>query len=127
MSDTKSSQIAKTFLWQFSWTFGLAYSPLNSATLSCSSEVTLMYRQSSAYTVLSQQGFLNSTVYFGTLNCPFSTKSLLCLHGFLLTRLFFQNIKKTCKQRTPCTLEGKPTFLYSAHRGLNMLILGYLL
>ena len=25
-------------------------------------------------------------VYFGTLICPFSTKSLLCLHGFLFTR-----------------------------------------
>ena len=39
--DTRSSQIAKTFLWSFSQTFGLAYSPLISATLSFSSEVTL--------------------------------------------------------------------------------------
>ena len=36
-----------------------------------------------------QHGFLNNTVYSGTLICPFSTKSLLHLHGFLLTRLFF--------------------------------------
>ena len=43
MFDTKSSQIARTFLWPFSWTFGLAYSPLNSATLNCSSEVTLTF------------------------------------------------------------------------------------
>ena len=42
MFDTKSSQIPRTFLWLFSQTFGLDYSPLNSATLSCSSEVTLM-------------------------------------------------------------------------------------
>ena len=31
----------KAFLWLFSQTFGLAYSPLSSAKLSCSSEVTL--------------------------------------------------------------------------------------
>ena len=41
IGSTKSSQIARTFLWPFLLTFGLAYSPLNSATLSCSSEVTL--------------------------------------------------------------------------------------
>ena len=41
MFDTKSSQIPRTFLWLFSQTFGLDYSPLNSAMLSCSSEVTL--------------------------------------------------------------------------------------
>ena len=41
-------------------------------------------------------------VYFGTLICPFSTKSLLHLHGFLLTRLFFQSLKKQGKQRTAC-------------------------
>ena len=34
-------------------------------------------------------------VYFGTLICPFSTKSLLRLHGFLLTLLFFQSLKWT--------------------------------
>ena len=39
--DTKSSQIARTCLWPFSLTFGIAYSPLSSATLSCSIEVTL--------------------------------------------------------------------------------------
>ena len=39
--NTKSSQIPKTFLWPFSYIFGLVYSPLNSAKLSCSSEVTL--------------------------------------------------------------------------------------
>ena len=39
--DTKSSHIARTFLWPFLQTFGHAYSPLNSAMLSCSSEVTL--------------------------------------------------------------------------------------
>ena len=52
-----------------------------------------LYRQSSAYRVLYQHCFLNNTVYFGTLICPFSTKSLLRLHGFLLTRLFFQSLK----------------------------------
>ena len=40
-------------------------------------------------------------VYFGTLICPLSTKSLLRLHGFLLTRLFLQSLKKQHKQRTP--------------------------
>ena len=40
--NTKSSQIARTFVWPFSWTFGLAYSPLKSATPNCSSEITLM-------------------------------------------------------------------------------------
>ena len=39
--NTKSIQTPRTFLWPFSQTFGLAYPPLNSATLSCSSEVTL--------------------------------------------------------------------------------------
>ena len=46
MFDTKSSQIPRTFLWLFSQTFGLDYSPLNSATLSCSSEVTLVHSDS---------------------------------------------------------------------------------
>ena len=41
--NTKSSQISRTFLWPFSETFGLVYSPLNSAKLSCLSEVTLGY------------------------------------------------------------------------------------
>ena len=41
---TKSSQIARTFHGCFHLqTFGLVYSPLNSATLSCLSEVTLFY------------------------------------------------------------------------------------
>ena len=40
--NTKSNQIPRTFLWPFSLTFGLAYPLLNSATLSCSSEVTLL-------------------------------------------------------------------------------------
>ena len=65
-------------------------------------EESAIYRQSSAYTVLQQHGFLNNTVYFGTLICPFSTKLLLRLHGFLLTQLFFQSLEKLCKQRTPC-------------------------
>ena len=30
--------------------------------------------------------------------CPLSTKSLLRLHGFLLTRFFFQSLKKQRKQ-----------------------------
>ena len=38
---SKSIQIPRTFLWPFSETFGLTYSPLNSAKLNCSSEVTL--------------------------------------------------------------------------------------
>ena len=41
-------------------------------------------------------------VNFGTLICPFSTKSLLRLHGFLLTWLFFQSLKNPRKQRTLC-------------------------
>ena len=52
--------------------------------------------------VLSLHGFLNNMIYFGTLICPFSTKSLFRLHGFLLTRFFFQSLKKHRKQRTPC-------------------------
>ena len=39
--NTKSSQKPRTFSWPFSQTFSLVYSPLNSTTLSCSSEVTL--------------------------------------------------------------------------------------
>ena len=42
--NSKSSQIAKTFLRPLSQAFGLACLPLNSATLSCSSEVTLESR-----------------------------------------------------------------------------------
>ena len=42
MFDTKSSQITRIFLWMFSQTFALALPPLNSAMLSCSSEVTLI-------------------------------------------------------------------------------------
>ena len=55
--DSKSSQSARSFLWPFSYTFGHAYSPLNSATLSCSSEVTLNCILSDLQTgnVLSQQ------------------------------------------------------------------------
>ena len=41
---TKLNQIPGTFLWSFSLTFDLAYSPLNSAKLSCSSEVTLLIK-----------------------------------------------------------------------------------
>ena len=59
-----------------------------------------IYRQSSTYTVLYRHVFLNNTVYFGTLISPFSTKSLLRLHSFLLTRLFFQSLKKQYNQRT---------------------------
>ena len=59
-------------------------------------------------TRFSNNTFLNNTVYFGTLICPFSTKSLLRLHSFLLTRLFFQSLKKPRKQRTACMyLENK--------------------
>ena len=64
----------------------------------------IKYRQSSAYTVLYQHGFLNNTVYFGTLIYPLSTKSLLRLHGFLLKWFFFQSLEKQRKQRTPCTI-----------------------
>ena len=39
--DTKSNQMPRAFLWQVSKTFGLTYSPLNSAKLNCSIEVTL--------------------------------------------------------------------------------------
>ena len=53
------------------------------------------YRQSSALMVGSlTTRFLDNTVYFRTLICPFSTKSLLCLRGFLHTQLFFQSLKK---------------------------------
>ena len=41
MFNTRSRQIARTFLLPYLWIFSLVYSPLNSATLSCSSEVTL--------------------------------------------------------------------------------------
>ena len=41
MSNNKLNLIPKTFLWPVSQTLGITYSPLNSATLSCSSEVTL--------------------------------------------------------------------------------------
>ena len=44
------------------------------------------------------------TRFILVLSCPFSTKSLLRLHSFLLTRLFFQSLKKQLKQRTPCDL-----------------------
>ena len=43
--NTKPNQIPRTFLWPFPLTFGLAYLPLNSATISCSSEVTLKAMQ----------------------------------------------------------------------------------
>ena len=51
--------------------------------------------------VLCLQRYRNKTVYFGALICPFSTKSLLRLHSFLLTRLFVQSLKKQRKQKTP--------------------------
>ena len=59
-------------------------------------KILFLYRQSSAYTVLSQFGFLNNT-FFCALICPFSTKSLFCLHGC------FSKVLKDSKQRTPCT------------------------
>ena len=76
-------------------------------------------------------------VYFGTLICPFSTKSLLRLHGFLHTLLFFQSLKKQHKQRTPCIfitefmlLIKTPPFYevnsfnvkYLAHGGISKII-----
>ena len=36
--------------------------------------------------------FSINMVHFGTLICPFSTKSILRLHSFLLTRLIFQSL-----------------------------------
>ena len=50
--------------------------------------------------VLRLHGFLNNTVYFGTLMCPFSTKSLLRLRSFLLT-WFFPKSQKTAKAEDP--------------------------
>ena len=50
--------------------------------------------------VLRLRGFLNNTVYFGTLMCPFSTKSLLRLRSFLLT-WFFPKSQKTAKAEDP--------------------------
>ena len=47
--------------------------------------------------VVRLHSFLNNTVYFGTLICPFRTKSLLHLHGFLLTyTVVFPKSQKTC-------------------------------
>ena len=40
-------------------------------------------------------------VYFGALICPFGTKSLLRLHGFLLIRLFFQSLKNRLSRGPP--------------------------
>ena len=37
-------------------------------------------------------------VYFDTLICPFSAKSLLRLHDFLLTQLFFQSLRNLGRQ-----------------------------
>ena len=57
--------------------------------------------------------FSNNTVFkttrfilVHTLICPFSTKSLLRLHGFLLKQLFFQSLKKLRKQRSPCYISN---------------------
>ena len=60
------------------------------------------YRHSSAYTVFKIMRFILGLAYFGTLIWPFSTKSLLRFHGFLLTKLFFQSLKRQRKQKTPC-------------------------
>ena len=60
--DTKLSQIPRTFLWPISQTFGLAYLPLNSAKLSCSSEVTLKNRLLLALTKLKQRKVLFSNI-----------------------------------------------------------------
>ena len=68
------------------------------------SKVYRLYRFSFYFS--SEDGFLfliyNKDQKPSTLICPLSTKSLLRLHGFLLTRLlFFQSLKKPCEQRTP--------------------------
>ena len=57
---TKLNQIPGTFLWRFSLTFGLAYSPLNSAKLSCSSEVTLLQRYITTFSFFCLDGLLFS-------------------------------------------------------------------
>ena len=68
--------------------------------------------------VLFLHGFLNNLVYFSALICPFSTKLFLCLHDFLLTQLFFQSLKKQCKQRTPCNLFWKrPYYIFKIFFG----------
>ena len=67
MFDTKSNQIAISFLWSFSQTFGFAYAPLNSATLSCSSEVTLFFLEGTAedsYRSVQTLGKFNNGVFF---------------------------------------------------------------
>ena len=56
-----------------------------------------MYRQSSAYTVLKQHGFLNNTVYFGTLICPFSILN----HSSAYTVVFPKSQKKRISRGPP--------------------------
>ena len=50
--------------------------------------------------VLYLQGFL--TAPLSKITLFILVLSLVHLHGFLLTQLFFQNLKKQCKQRSPC-------------------------
>ena len=73
----------------------------------CSPPLTRFSNNNQCYKELcrNQQwhGSLNNTMYFGTLICPSSTKSLPRLNSFLLTWLLFQSLKKECKQRTTCS------------------------
>ena len=67
--NTKSNQVPRTFLWPFSQTFGLAYPPINSATLSSSSEVTLT--------------LMCMDMKLPLRNMPASFPSLFSFHSFL--------------------------------------------
>ena len=63
---TELNQIPGTFLWLFSLTFGIAFAPLNSATLSCSSEVTLFFLEGTAedsYRSVQTLGKFNNGVF----------------------------------------------------------------
>ena len=99
--NTKSSQIPRTCLWPFSQTFGLVYSPLNSAKLSCLSEVTLLWSSALAYanyvslpftSLVFQKGFL-LLLHVGTLkcsqdhqcSCASSLYLYLCSSGYLFS------------------------------------------
>ena len=85
-----SKSIPKVFLWPFSQTFGLTYSPLDFANLNCSSEVTLILGDQELEQTELEEKLVISDVMFHRFSIPFSAY-LQKLAKYLIILSFFKS------------------------------------
>ena len=102
--NTNSNQIPRTFLWPFSLTFGLVYSPLNSAMVSCWSEVTL-YSLYSTYLTFQRAKLMTSLLRVWhlrtSLNIDFDRTTNFFFHSFALGFVFWGSFNNYVHQILP--------------------------